>query len=199
MSLIFCAFSLLVFCLFKLQVEATKRKNQGHQKWGTVGRFRLWGVTERVWGESRNIRDVPNLMCVCALFHIDWTECPRDTSIGQTGHFHRRLVVQKWGCPAEFLKVSPPKSFPNLSPQTWTSTRQLMRLNSWRRAPKFIHMNFGRYSLSLMIAKATSNQQFKSEEAKKSLLCPCPSPSRKELLGRGWNQDGPGWPPLGNS
>ena len=37
----FCAFSLLVLCLFKLQVEAKKCKNLGHQKLGTVGRFRL--------------------------------------------------------------------------------------------------------------------------------------------------------------
>ena len=39
-ALNFCTFSLLVLCLFKLQVGAKRHKNLGHQKLGTVGRFR---------------------------------------------------------------------------------------------------------------------------------------------------------------
>ena len=34
----YCALLLLVLCLFKVQVETKKRKNEGHQKLGTVGR-----------------------------------------------------------------------------------------------------------------------------------------------------------------
>ena len=60
-----------------------------------------WG---RLGGRVPLTSGCPDLMSV--QFHRDWTECPRDgrvTSMGQMGHVHKMVAIQKWTYPNKFL------------------------------------------------------------------------------------------------